>query len=79
MRSRAVALFVLLLATSLTPFVSSDVTITATDATWVWREPRSRWERNGYVDLYPHYRARSESSIQGTIGSKSTAPSSQPM
>ena len=34
MRSRAVALFVLLLATSLTPFVSSDVTITATDATW---------------------------------------------
>ena len=33
MRSRAVALFVLLLATSLTPFVSSDVTI-ATDATW---------------------------------------------
>ena len=34
MRSRAVALFVLLLATSLTPFVSSDVTITAADATW---------------------------------------------
>jgi hypothetical protein len=34
MRSQAIALFVLLLATSLTPFVSSDVTITATDATW---------------------------------------------
>ena len=34
MRSRAVALFVLLLATSLTPIASSDVTITVTDATW---------------------------------------------
>ena len=34
MRSRAVALFVLLLATSLSPFVSSDETITAVDATW---------------------------------------------
>ena len=42
MRSRAVALFVLLLATSLTPFVSSDVTI-ATDATWGRRESCSRW------------------------------------
>ena len=34
MRSRAVALFVLLIVTSLAPFVSSDVTITAADATW---------------------------------------------
>jgi hypothetical protein len=34
MRSRAIALFVLLLVTSLAPFVSSDVTITAADATW---------------------------------------------
>ena len=34
MRSRAIALFALLLAASLTPFASSDVTITASDATW---------------------------------------------
>ena len=34
MRSRAIALFALLLVASLTPFASSDVTITASDATW---------------------------------------------
>lgn len=34
MRSRAIALFALLLVTSFTPFVSSDVTITASDTTW---------------------------------------------
>ena len=34
MRSRAIALFVLLVVSSLAPFVSSDVTITAADATW---------------------------------------------
>ena len=33
MRSRAIALFVLLVVSSLAPFVSSDVTITAADAT----------------------------------------------